>query len=127
MVLRQERACPVSLCRPGVAIVASAVVRLGMEEGARIRVRWLDIMPTRHNGIEMFLVRDPEGITDQSLIVSREALFLISLMDGTKSASDLQQALMKASGRLSRRMPSPRWSTPSTPSSFSTITGTATG
>ena len=91
---------PVSLCRPGVAIVASDVVRLGMEEGARIRVRWLDIMPTRHNGIEMFLVRDPEGITDQSLIVSREALFLISLMDGTKSASDLQQALMKASGRL---------------------------
>ncbi len=80
--------------------MAFAVVRLGMEEGARIRVRWLDIMPTRHNGIEMFLVRDPEGITDKSLIVSREALFLISLMDGTKSASDLQDALMKASGRL---------------------------
>jgi hypothetical protein len=71
-----------------------------MEESDRIRVRWLDIVPTRHNGMEMFLVRDPEGITDKSLLVSREALFLISLMDGTMSARDIQAAYMRASGEL---------------------------
>ena len=71
-----------------------------MEESDRIRVRWLDIVPARHNGMEMFLVRDPEGIADKSLLVSREALFLISLMDGTTSPRDMQAAYMRASGEL---------------------------
>ena len=71
-----------------------------MDESDRIRVRWLDIVPMRHNGMEMFLVRDPEGITDKSLLISREALFLISLMDGTMSARDMQAAYMRASGEL---------------------------
>jgi len=55
-------------------------------------VRWVDIVPTTHNGMEMFLIRDPEGLAGDSLLVSRDVLFLISLMDGRKTVLDIQEA-----------------------------------
>ena len=61
-------------------------------------MRWLDIVPTTHNGMEMFLLRDPEGIANDSLLVSRDVLFLISLMDGTRTVHDIREAYMRASG-----------------------------
>ncbi len=60
----------------------------------------MDVIPTRREGKEMFFIRDPEGICEHSLLVSREVLFLISLMDGTRSVRDLQAEYMKASGTL---------------------------
>jgi hypothetical protein len=69
-----------------------------MEQTDMVRVRWLDIVPTTHNGMEMFLLRDPEGIANDSLLVSRDVLFLISLMDGRKTLRDIQEAYMRASG-----------------------------
>ncbi len=61
-------------------------------------MRWLDIVPTTHEGMEMFLLRDPEGIANDSLLVSRDVLFLISLMDGKKTLRDIQEAYVRASG-----------------------------
>jgi len=63
-------------------------------------VRWLDIVPTKHDGSDVFLLRDPEGITEKSLLVSRDMLFLIYLMDGTRSMREIQEAYMRTCGSL---------------------------
>lgn len=62
------------------------------------KVRWLDVVPTVHEGKEVFVLRDPEGITEKSLLVSRDILFLISFMDGTRSAHDIRAECAKVSG-----------------------------
>ncbi len=69
-----------------------------MENTERVKARWVDVVPTKHNGMEMFLIRDPEGIAGESLIVSRDVLFLISLMNGKRTVLDMQEAYMKAAG-----------------------------
>ena len=69
-----------------------------MDQSENPRVRWLDVVPTVHEGRETFVLRDPEGITDNALLVSRDVLFLISLMDGARSARDIRFEFMKASG-----------------------------
>lgn len=69
-----------------------------MDQSENPRVRWLDVVPTLHEGRETFVLRDPEGITDNALLVSRDVLFLISLMDGARSARDIRFEFMKASG-----------------------------
>lgn len=69
-----------------------------MENTERAKVRWVDVVPTTHNGMEMFLIRDPEGLAGDSLLVSRDVLFLISLMDGKKTVLDIQEAYMRAAG-----------------------------
>ena len=55
-------------------------------------------MPTVRDGREVFVIRDPEELTDKSLIVSRDILFLLSLMDGSRSVADIQAEYMKACG-----------------------------
>ncbi len=55
-------------------------------------------MPTKHNDMEMFLIRDPEGIAGESLLVSRDVLFLISLMNGKRTVLDMQEAYTRATG-----------------------------
>jgi AmmeMemoRadiSam system protein B len=69
-----------------------------MENMENARVRWLDIVSTVHEGKEVFVVRDPEGITDKALLVSRDVLLLLSLMDGTRSVADIQVEYMKIRG-----------------------------
>ena len=69
-----------------------------MENTERVKARWVDVVPTKHNGMEMFLIRDPEGLVGESLLVSRDVLFLISLMNGKRTVLDMQEAYMKAAG-----------------------------
>ena len=69
-----------------------------MENTEQVKARWIDVVPTKHNGIEMFLIRDPEGIAGESLLVSRDVLFLISLMNGKRTVLDMQEAYMRAAG-----------------------------
>ena len=64
------------------------------------KVRWVETLPVEQDGREMFVLRDPDGLTEGSLVVSREVLFLISLMNGNRSIRDLQEEFMRASGRL---------------------------
>jgi hypothetical protein len=72
--------------------------KMDMGEAQQAKARWLDILPTTHEGMEVFIIRDPEGLTDKSLVVSRDILFLISLMDGTRTVGEIQEAYMRASG-----------------------------
>ena len=48
----------------------------------------------------MVLLRDAEEIIENSLVVSKEAAFLISLMDGSRSLRDIQTECMRKLGRL---------------------------
>lgn len=71
-----------------------------METSENPKVRWLDVVPTVHEGNEVFLLRDPEGVTEKSLLVSRDILILISLMDGTRSAGEIKAECARALGLL---------------------------
>ncbi|OPY67345.1 MAG: hypothetical protein A4E57_02344 [Syntrophorhabdaceae bacterium PtaU1.Bin034] len=71
-----------------------------MDNGENAKVRWVDIVPVNHEGRQVFVIRDPEGITDKSLVVTREVLFLLSLMDGARSVRDIQEEYLRASGKL---------------------------
>lgn len=46
----------------------------------------------------MYLLRDPEGVSERSLVVSRDVLFILSLMDGTRSVANLQEEYTRAFG-----------------------------
>lgn len=63
-------------------------------------IRFLDVTPVQQQGQEMYLLRDPEGISQQSLVVSRDVLFILSRMDGTRSLKDLQEEYTRAFGIL---------------------------
>jgi hypothetical protein len=64
------------------------------------KMRWVEVLPVSQDGREMFYLRDPEGLTEKSLVVSRDVLFLIALMDGKRSLRDLQEEYTRASGTL---------------------------
>jgi AmmeMemoRadiSam system protein B len=71
-----------------------------MDNSEKARVRWLDVKAAAHEGKQVFVVSDPEGITDRALVVSREVLLLLSLMDGSRTVRDIQEEYLRASGQL---------------------------
>ena len=64
------------------------------------RVRWIEAHPFKDEGREMVLLNDVEGIMENSLIVSKDILFIISLMDGSRSLRDIQAQYMRICGEL---------------------------
>lgn len=64
------------------------------------RLRWVEAHPIVQDGKELILIRDMEGITENTLIVPREVAFMISLMDGTRALRDIQTEYMRVSGEL---------------------------
>jgi AmmeMemoRadiSam system protein B len=64
------------------------------------KMRWVEVLPVSQDGREMFHLRDPEGLTEKSLVVSKDVLFLIALMDGKRSLRDLQAEYVRASGTI---------------------------
>jgi MEMO1 family protein len=64
------------------------------------RIRFVDVVPIQQEGQQMYLLRDPEGISERSLVVSRDVLFVLSLMDGARSVKDLQEEYSRAFGNL---------------------------
>jgi MEMO1 family protein len=71
-----------------------------MDQRDNPRVRWLDVVPTLDNGTEVFAIRDPEGITEKTLIVSKDVLCLLSLMDGSRGVRDIQAEFLRKWGVL---------------------------
>lgn len=63
-------------------------------------MRWIDAHPFISEGREMILLNDVEGIMEESLIVSKDVLFLISLMDGSRSLRDIQAEYVRSFGEL---------------------------
>ena len=64
------------------------------------RVRWIDAHPFVNEGREMIVISDTEGIMENSLVVSKDILFIISLMDGSRSLRDIQADYMRIYGEL---------------------------
>jgi len=64
------------------------------------KIRYIEAHQFIQNGREMVLLVDREGIAENTLIVSKDALFLISLMDGTRSLRDIQVDYMREFGQL---------------------------
>ena len=64
------------------------------------KMRWIEAHPVMHEGREAVLIRDGEGITENPLIVSKDVVYLLSLMDGTRSLRDIQVEYMRAFGEL---------------------------
>jgi hypothetical protein len=64
------------------------------------RIRYIEAHPFSQEGKELILLKDVEGIIENPLIVPKDLIFLISLMDGTRSLRDIQAEYMKASGEL---------------------------
>ncbi|WP_084218784.1 AmmeMemoRadiSam system protein B [Syntrophorhabdus aromaticivorans] len=64
------------------------------------RIRWLQAYPVVSEGKEMIVLSDDEGIVENSFVVSKDTLFLISLMDGTRSLRDIQTEYMRTYGQL---------------------------
>ncbi|MCG6534072.1 MAG: AmmeMemoRadiSam system protein B [Syntrophales bacterium LBB04] len=62
------------------------------------KMRWVEALPVSQDGREMFYLRDPEGLTENPLAVSKDVLFLIALMDGKRSLRDLQEEYVRACG-----------------------------
>ena len=67
---------------------------------ANPRIRYIEAHPFQQEGKEMILLRDAEGVAENSLVVSRDVVFLISLMDGTRSLRDIQAEYMRTVGQL---------------------------
>lgn len=63
-------------------------------------VRPLETVPTRVDGKNGILVRDPLGIAAESLFLPVEMYFLIAHMDGTREVVDLQAEYMRHFGDL---------------------------
>jgi MEMO1 family protein len=60
------------------------------------RIRLVEVVPIEQEGRKMYLLRDPESISERSLVVSQDVLFVLSLMDGTKSVEEIHEEYKKA-------------------------------
>lgn len=63
------------------------------------RLRYIEPVPFVQGGRELILLRDSEGIVENSLVVSREVAFILSLMDGTRTLRDIHSACSDTFGR----------------------------
>jgi AmmeMemoRadiSam system protein B len=58
----------------------------------------IDIIPTKYQGENVFLVKDLLGLIPQPVLLRGEALQLIGLIDGRRSIRDIQLELMRLHG-----------------------------
>lgn len=64
------------------------------------KLRPVEMIPVRQGRSELILIRDPEGITEESLVVSKDVAYIFALMDGTRSLREIQAEYMRAFGEL---------------------------
>ena len=58
----------------------------------------IDIIPTSYQGEKVFLVKDLLGLIPQPILLRREAMQLIGLIDGNRNIRDIQLELMRLHG-----------------------------
>jgi MEMO1 family protein len=64
------------------------------------KIRYIDAIPISKDGAEMVVIRDVEGVSESQLMVSRDMIFLISWMDGTRTLLDLQAEYTRTFGQI---------------------------
>ena len=64
------------------------------------KVRPLEAFPVQYEGRELIGIKDPVGLSPAVVFVPQETFYLLTLMDGTNSLTDLQAAYMRRFGTL---------------------------
>ncbi|HOJ42891.1 MAG TPA: AmmeMemoRadiSam system protein B [Syntrophorhabdaceae bacterium] len=64
------------------------------------QIRYIDAHPFEKEGQQLFIVSDPEGIMEESLVITRDVAFIISMMDGRHTLRDIQAEYMRVFGQL---------------------------
>ena len=64
------------------------------------RLRSIDVLPFRWEGQEVFLLRDPFGFTEKTLIVPKALGPVLAALDGTHTLRDLQVIASRTLGQL---------------------------
>ncbi len=68
---------------------------------AKPRLRYLDMFPVQNpEGGEMIALRDPSGVSDETLVVTPAALLVLRHMDGDNDVRDIQGHIMRVTGQL---------------------------
>ena len=60
----------------------------------------IEILPAEHNGRDMILIRDTEGLSNKTLIMPAETIVLLQFFNGSNTIRDIQSKLLKISGEL---------------------------
>ena len=64
-------------------------------------LRPVDASVVEHEGDQVVCLRDPEGIVDEQVVLSRAAFFVASLLDGVNGVTDIQYLFARATeGRI---------------------------
>jgi AmmeMemoRadiSam system protein B len=63
-------------------------------------LRYADVIPAKHEGKPVFLLRDPVGIIEEIVVVPQNVVFLLPLMDGKHDLRDLQVEATKRFGEI---------------------------
>jgi len=71
-----------------------------MNTPQRPKLRPIEAVPVRDGRRVLVQIYDPARISDKLLVVPREMLFLLSLLDGTNTVADIQAAIAKRFGEL---------------------------
>lgn len=61
-------------------------------------LRYIDITAIEHEGEEKFLIRDPEGVCPDAMMIPAPMFFIATLFDGERDARAVQELLSRASG-----------------------------
>jgi len=64
------------------------------------RLRQVDAFPVDVDGRQMYCLRDPDGYAPEPVVLSPDAFYLASLLDGEHELRDLQAACMHKFGQL---------------------------
>ncbi len=60
----------------------------------------IEILPTEHNGRQMIILKDNEGLTERNLLMPAESIVLLQLFNGENSIKDIQSLLLKLTGEI---------------------------
>ncbi len=71
-----------------------------MDEQSVPALRRVELMPLKQGDQEFYLLRDPQGIARQPLVLSPASAALLSFLDGQHSVADMQLALTRAGGQI---------------------------
>lgn len=63
-------------------------------------VRPLEVVPVQSGNQLVFVVRDPEGLSEEALVIGPLAFYLMALMDGSRSVLDIQVEFARRFGTI---------------------------
>ncbi|RMD98232.1 MAG: AmmeMemoRadiSam system protein B [Calditrichaeota bacterium] len=76
----------------------TAMERKPEMENRRPRLRYVDVIPVDTEQGPMVALRDPMGLADEVVVVSREALFVLQYLDGHRTTEEIRAEFEKQLG-----------------------------